>query len=206
MVLGLPFAHIPACLAEDGRGRHYIDAVNLGQVRSAQAKQPFAQVELRSVPLLFLEPSLALLFRQRGTVAAILSLLEILLKLAIALRHLLLAELIAILLLLQQKQQIWLPIALQTLRNLFLTGLDPRIPKLSQLMRIALAYQNGLDDGLSGRSAHIAQHIGQLDIHLRQRLLHPLNMPARTLHEVIALPPVGSHRADLLRWPERISQ
>ena len=49
-------------------------------------------------------------------------------------------------------------------------------------MRIAFPSQNGLDDCLSGRSAHIAQHIGQLDIHLRQRLLHPLNMPARTLY------------------------
>src|SRR5437879_10051827 len=98
---------------------------------------------------------------------AILSLFEILVELAITLGHLLLAELIAILLLLKDKQQIWLPIALQTQRNLFLTGLHPGIPKLSQLMRIAFTCENGLDDRLSCHSTQIAQHIGQLDVHLK---------------------------------------
>ena len=44
------------------------------------------------------------------------------------------------------------------------------------------------------------------DVHLRQRLLHPLNMPARTPHQIIALSPVGPQHANLLRGPERISQ
>jgi hypothetical protein len=43
-------------------------------------------------------------------------------------------------------------------------------------MRIAFSSQNGLDDGLSGHSAHIAQHIGQLEVHLRQRLLDPVRV------------------------------
>jgi hypothetical protein len=62
---------------------------------------------------------------------AILSLVEILLQLPIAFRHLLLAKLITILFLLEKKQQIGLPVALQTLRNLLLTRLHSRIPKLS---------------------------------------------------------------------------
>ena len=82
--------------------------------------------------------------------AAVLSLLEILRELLIALRHLLVAELVTILFLLQQKEQIWLPVAFQTLRNLLLTRFHPGIPKLSELMRIVFAGQNGLDDGLSG--------------------------------------------------------
>ena len=49
-------------------------------------------------------------FRQIGTVAAILSLFEILAELAITLHHLLLAELIAILFLLEHEQQICLPV------------------------------------------------------------------------------------------------
>jgi len=97
-------------------------------------------------------------------VTAILSLFEILVELAITLGHLRLAELIAILLLLEHKQQIWLPVTLQTLRNLFLTGSHARIPKLSQLMRIPFPCENGLDDRLSCHSAQIAQHIGQLDV------------------------------------------
>jgi hypothetical protein len=101
-------------------------------------------------------------------------------------------------LLLQHEQQILLPVAFQTLRNLLLTRFHPGIPKLSQFMRIVFAGQNGFDDGLSGCSADIGQHIGQLQIHLRQRLLHPQNMPTRTLHEIVALSPVGPHHANLL--------
>jgi hypothetical protein len=115
---------------------------------------------------LFLEASLTLLLRQRGTLAAILSLLEIVVELPIALGHLLLAELITLLLLLQDEQQVFLPVALQIPRNLRLTRLHPRIPKLSQLMGIAFPSQNGLNDRLSGHSADVAQHVRQLDIHL----------------------------------------
>jgi hypothetical protein len=51
-----------------------------------------------------------------------------------------------------------------------------------------------------------AQHIRQLDIHLRQRLLHPLNVSACIPHEIIALTPERPQPADLLRRPKRISQ
>ena len=180
--------------------------VDPGQVRTGHAKQPFAQVKPWFIAISFVAPSLARLYWQLGTLAAVLSLLEILLELTITLRHLLLAELIAILLLFEDKQQIGLPVAFQTLGNLLLTGLYPRISKLSQLMGIAFTCQNGLDDRLSGQSAHIAQHIGQLNVHLAHRLLHPLDVPAGTLHQIIPLPPVGSHHTNLLRWPKRISQ
>jgi hypothetical protein len=64
----------------------------------------------------------------------------------ITLRHLLVAELIAILLLLEHKPQIGLPVAFETPRNLLLAGFYPRISKLRELMRIAFTCQNGLDD------------------------------------------------------------
>ncbi|MCU1295797.1 MAG: hypothetical protein JWO91_75 [Acidobacteriaceae bacterium] len=73
-------------------------------------------------------------------------------------------------------------------------------------MRIEFASQNRLDDGLARYSADIAQHIGQLDIHLGQSFLYPLNMSARSSHQVVALSPMGPYRADLLDGPERISQ
>src|SRR5205807_4640303 len=101
--------------------------------------------------------------------APVLSLLEILRELAIALRHLLVAELVTILFLLQQKEQIWLPVAFQTLRNLLITRFNSGIPKLSELMRIVFTGQNGFDAGLSGCSADIGKHIDQLQIHLRLR-------------------------------------
>src|SRR6201981_1222888 len=194
----VPFAHVPTRFAKDRHRGHDVDAVDPGQVCTGHAKQPFAQVELRLIRSLFLEPPLALLFRQRGALAAILSLLEILRELAITLCDLLLAKLVSLLLLLQNEQQIFLPVALQIARDLLLARLDSTIPKLSQLMRITFASQNGLDDGLSGDTADIAQHVRQLHIHLRQPLLHPQNMSTCTLDEIVALPPVGPHRANLL--------
>src|SRR6266700_2257211 len=153
MVLGLPFAHIPSHFAEDRRRGHDIDAVDLGQVHTAHAKQLSAQVELRSISFLLLEPPFPLLFWQRGTFAPVFSLLQILLDLSIALEHLLLAKLVTILLLLQHKQQVFLPVALQAQRDLVLARLHPRVTKLSQLMRIAFAGQNGVNDRLSSHSA-----------------------------------------------------
>src|SRR5215469_18122563 len=98
MVLGRPLAHIPSRFTDDGHGRGDIDAVDPSQVGTRHAKQRFAQVELRLIGPLFLEPSLPPLFRQRGTLAAILSVLQILRQLAIAVGYLLLAKLVAILL------------------------------------------------------------------------------------------------------------
>src|SRR6516225_948012 len=125
--------------AKDGGRGHDIDAVDPGQVRTAHAKQPLAQIELWRIPLLLPASSLALFFRQKGTLAPILSLLEILFELAIALGYLLLAKLVTILFLLQHKQQIWLPVAFQTLRNLLLARLHPKISQRSQLLGIAFA-------------------------------------------------------------------
>ena len=140
--------------------------VNLGEVRTGDAKQLGAQGEPWLIPFLPHKSSLPHLLGQTSPLAPILPLLEILLELAIALCHLLLAKLITFLLLLQHEQQVFLPVALQIPRDLFLACLHPRIPKGRQLMGIALARQNGLDDRLSGHSAQITQHIGQLDVHL----------------------------------------
>src|SRR5271169_6986536 len=97
MVLGLPFAHIPSHFAEDGHGGHDVDAIDAGQVRTGHAKQPGTHVEPRLIAILLLAPFLALLFRQRGPCAPVFPLLEILLEPPIALGHLLLAKLVAIL-------------------------------------------------------------------------------------------------------------
>ena len=72
-------------------------------------------------------------------------------------------------------------------------------------MRIALTGQNCLNNRLSCHSAHVTEHIGQLEIHLRQRLLYALDVPSGCPHEIIALPPVGPQGANLQRRAERIS-
>ena len=112
MVLVFPFAHIPSRFAEDGRCGYDIDAVNLGEVRTGDAKQLGAQGEPWLIPFLPHKSSLPRLLGQTSPLAPILPLLEILLELAIALCHLLLAKLITFLLLLQHEQQVFLPVAL----------------------------------------------------------------------------------------------
>src|SRR5579859_732930 len=104
MVLCLPSAHIVSGFAEDGSRSQNVDAIDPRQVGPAHAKQFRSQVKLRLIAMLFLEPYFPLLFRQRRTVASILSLHEVLLELPITLADLLLAKLVAILFLLQHKQ------------------------------------------------------------------------------------------------------
>lgn len=129
MVFRFPFAHIPSRLAENRRRGHNVDPVNLRQIRTGRAKQLCTQVELRRIPLLFLpKPLLPFLFRQIRPCAPVFPLLEVLLQPLIALRHLLLAKLVTILFLLQHKQQIFLPVALQTPRDLLAFTRQSRSP------------------------------------------------------------------------------
>jgi hypothetical protein len=99
-----------------------------------------------------------------------------------------------------------LPVALQSLHDLFLAGLHPAIPIRRQFLGIALPIQNRLQDGLPGHPADVADHVGQLDIHPRQRLLHALNVATGTPHQILALPPVRPQDANLLRRAKRIPQ
>src|SRR5215469_12573695 len=117
----------------------------------------------------------------------------------IALRYLLLAKLVSRLFLPQQKQLILLPVALQSLRDLLLAGLNPAIPICLQFPEIAFSIQNRFQDGLPCHPTDVADHIDQLDIHLRQRLLHALNMTTTTAHQILTLPPVSSPAANRLR-------
>src|SRR5262249_11742590 len=177
---------------------------DLSQVSTGHAKQPFPQVKLW-IAFLLLAPSLSGLFRQSGPLGAILELREVLCQLLIALRYLFLAKLVSRLFLPQHKQLILLPIALR-LRDLLLAGLNPAIPIRRQFPGIPFSIQNRFQDGLTGHPADVADHVGQLDIHLRQRLLHPLNMANCTAHQILALPPVRPQGANLLRRAKRISQ
>src|SRR6516162_1513715 len=206
MVLVGPLAHVPPRFAEDGGGRHDVDAIDAGQVYSRHAEQRFAHVKLRGIALLASAPSLAGLLRQIGPRAAVGPLLEVLLQALIAFGHLLLAKFVAILLLLEHKQQVFLPVPLQAAGDLFFARLDPYIAQRRQGLWVTLASQNGLDDGLSRRPAQVADHVGQLHVHLRQHFLHTLDVPPRALHQVVALPPVSPQLANLLRRSERVAQ
>ena len=105
---------------------------------------------------------------------------QILLDLAVAFDHLLLAELITVLFLLQEEQQVFLPVALQMSRDLLFAGLHPAVPIGRQFPRIAFTSENRLDNRLPGYDSDIALGIGQLQVHLGQGFLNALNVSART--------------------------
>ena len=67
----------------------------------------------------------------------------------------------------------------------------------ASVCRIALAREDRADDALPGPAAQIADDIRQLDVHLGQHLLHPLDAGADRVHMVAALPPVRPHDANL---------
>src|SRR5215471_6848066 len=76
MVLVGPLAHVPPRLAEDGGGRHHVDAIDAGQVHSRHAEQGFTHVKLRGMALLASAPPLAGLLRHIGPRAAVGPLLQ----------------------------------------------------------------------------------------------------------------------------------
>jgi hypothetical protein len=147
------------------------------------------------LPFFFLRPPFRVSSGRVAPSGPILWSRDVLCQLLIAFRDLFLAKLVSRLFLLQDEQLILLPVALQSLRDLFLAGLHslaglhPAIPIRRQFPGIALPIQNRLQDGLPGHPADVADHVGQLDIHLRQRLLHALNVATGTPHQILALPP-----------------
>ena len=56
-------------------------------------------------------------------------------------------------------------------------GLDTHILHPCQGVRIALPGNDGTQDLLARLTPHIRDHVGQLNVHLHQRLLHVLNVP-----------------------------
>jgi hypothetical protein len=47
--------------------------------------------------------------------------------------------------------------------------------QIGQLVRVSFSIQNRLNDGQACMAADVADHIGQLHVHLGENLLHPLN-------------------------------
>ena len=72
-------------------------------------------------------------------------------------------------------------------------------PKLT----IALASNDGAQNLLARLAHHIGDHVGQLHVHLRQRLLHELHVPALVAQQPAALTPQRAQRAHLLGGAER---
>lgn len=78
-----------------------------------------------------------------------------------------------------------------------------RIAQESQFVGITLALQNRGDNTLAGHASDIGDHLGQLDIHLFESLLHVLRVTGRITNLHLSLPMIGTQSHDRIRRPER---
>ncbi len=68
---------------------------------------------------------------------------------------------------------------------------------LAQTRRIALAGQNAVNDRHAGAASDVADHLGELDVHQLQRLLHVLDGSSCVGHPAVPLPDIAAQRDDL---------
>ena len=84
--------------------------------------------------------------------------------------------------------------AVQRLGDLRHRVLAAAVAQLGQLLRVAFASQDGADDLQAGHAGDVAEHLGQLQVHQLQRLLHALDVLAGQAHQVGALADVVAQR------------
>jgi hypothetical protein len=96
------------------------------------------------------------------------------------------------------RPQFFPPAPLQGFGNLFPAGLDPDFAELGQGRSVAIPRQNRPNDLPAGFSGHAGNDLGQLQVHLRQRFLHLLDMASLVTEQHRLLP---RHRAQRAKSP-----
>src|ERR1022692_4234612 len=135
-------AQVRAQLAQDHQRRRLADAFDLRQVHAAHAEQQHPRSETH---LIFLRLAFAQARRQRPAVALVLERKQARLDLPLALTQLLLVELVQMQRLLQSKQQLRPPVAVQRTGDRRFTRFAQLVTMLRQLQRITLATHDVLE-------------------------------------------------------------
>ncbi|MGH2359685.1 MAG: hypothetical protein ACRDGM_03970, partial [bacterium] len=65
-----------------------------------------------------------------------------------------------------------------------------------ELDGVATAGDDIAQDAQAGHPRNVADHQGQLEVHLHERFLHALDVRARTLHECLPMAEIGAERDD----------
>lgn len=105
--------------------------------------------------------------------------------------------------LLESKQMFMLVITFQRLGDFILALSTTSLPVTGQYFRTALPSDNGPDDLHACDASDVRQHVGQLQIHELQRLLHMLNMCGSVPQEHVPMAHQAANAADMFRWSER---
>ena len=89
--------------------------------------------------------------------------------------------------LLEREQVLVAPVAQQARGDLILAGLDAAVAVGGQHLRVALTIDDGAHDFLAGHAGHVADGVGQLQVHQRHRLVHVLHVAALVAQQPGAL-------------------
>jgi hypothetical protein len=92
------------------------------------------------------------------------------------------------------------------LRHLVPRAFHPTMTELGQFDGIALAPEDGIENGLATGSGDVAEHVVELQVHPAERLLHVQNVLGGHLQQAATVPPQGTEGADRLGWPEACPQ
>jgi len=99
-------------------------------------------------------------------------------------------------------QMLWPPVANQRFTDGILSGLDTSVAQFCKLCRISLSGENGIHNCQTRQPGDIADDMVNLQIHLRQRFVHMLDMLPAHLHQLVPVTDQNPHRADSRLRPE----
>jgi hypothetical protein len=94
------------------------------------------------------------------------------------------------------------PVAFQRFSDGLGVDFDVWIPQLGELCAVPLSSQDGVHNGPARQPGNVTDDMMDLQVHLRQRLVHVLNMLAGRRDQFVPVPQHGSHGADVLSGPK----
>src|ERR1035441_8417362 len=94
------------------------------------------------------------------------------------------------------------PVTFQRFSDGFGVGLNVWIPQLGELRAVPLASQDGVHNSKASHSGNVTDDMMDLQVHLRQRLVHVLHVLTGCQDQFVTVTQYGPHGADVLRSEE----
>jgi len=194
---GRPGAHVHADFAEQLVGDEDVDTIDLGQVHAGHLVEIQAEVEGRRIAAGFAGGALGgwqgssrqVNLGRKGGVAFF--------DFDIAGLELLPEKVVRFQGLLEGKDMLGPISALERLGDVVLAVGAVGIAMCRQLVWVTLAGDDVAQDEQPRHAGDVADDVGQLEIHLLQRLLHVLNLTGAALDQVVAMARQGAQGADV---------
>ena len=196
MLDGRPPGHVQPDLADELEGGMCLNPVDTGQVHPCDSIQVAASIERRCVVLG--PPALFLGLRRQRPFAPALERVQKGFDLPVAFGYLALVSGVKLYCLGELEQVFVSPMAVQRLCYLRFASLSPIVSEFGQLPGVALPCNDGPNNVHPGLTSNVAHYVLKLYVHLRQRLLHMLDVPGCVLDQHGPLAKVAPKLSDVL--------